>query len=214
MGIIYDKYATEKELYSAYGLTVYGKENRYDSVFSPDVKSVYITLRISDGERNLVDEYLGNNYISPDVFKRTIDNFLWWLSYDTPDEYDIEKTIRESLCSSNCLFNTRIENRKRREEQERKKKERCRKLTEERNAKVEKIKQYCEKNNLVFTQNWKGIYLFEVDNERAKEMIESADSDRLDGYVNHMKKHSVVDARLVADGELDEVYELVGGKVL
>ena len=213
MGIVYDKNATEKELYSAYGLTVYGKENRYDSVFSPEVKFVYITLRISDGEQNLVDEYLGNNCIFPNVFQRTIDNFLWWLSHDKPDEYDIEEIIRKSLCSSNCLFNTQIENRKRREEQERKEKERCKKLEEERNAKVEKIKQYCEKNNLVFAQNWKGVYLFEVDNERAKEMLESADSDRLDGYVSHMKKHSVVDARLVADGELDEVYELVGGKV-
>lgn len=71
------------------------------------------------------------------------------------------------------------------------------------------IKEYCKKNHLVFVQNWKGVYLFEVDNERAKEMLESADSDKLDSYVNYMKKNSVVDARLVINGSLDDVYEYI-----
>lgn len=51
--------------------------------------------------------------------------------------------------------------------------------------------------------------MFEVDNERAKETLESADSDRLDSYVNYMKKNSVVDARLVTDGSLDDIYEYI-----
>ena len=52
MGIIYNENVKEKELYSAYGLTVYGKENRYESVWSPDVEFAYITLRISEAEHN------------------------------------------------------------------------------------------------------------------------------------------------------------------
>ena len=67
MGIIYDKNAEEKELYSAYGMTVYGKENRYDSVFSPEVKSAYITLRFTNGEENLADVYLGNRCVFKEV---------------------------------------------------------------------------------------------------------------------------------------------------
>ena len=209
MGIIYDKNAKEKELYSAYGLTVYGKENRYDSIWSPDVKSVFITLRISDGEKDLVDEHLGNNCIFPGTFESTIDNFLWWISNDKPDDYDVKSHILKCLCSSNCLFNTQIENRKWKEEQQRKKEERCRLIEKEREVKIYAIKEYCKKNHLVFARNWKGVYLFEVDNERAKETLESADSDRLDSYVSYMKKHSVVDARLVADGNLDKIYEYI-----
>lgn len=209
MGIIYDKNAKEKELYSAYGLTVYGKENRYESIWSPDVKFVFVTLRISDGEKDLVNESLGNNCIFPGTFESTIDNFLWWIQKDKPDEYDIKKTIQKSLCSSDCLFNSRIENRKRREKHEMDEEERCKRLDAERNTKIKEIKQYCEDKNLVFCQNWKGVYLFEVDNERAKETLESADSDRLDSYVNYMKKNSVVDARLVTDGSLDDIYEYI-----
>jgi len=209
MGIIYDKNAKEKELYSAYGLTVYGKENRYDSIWSPDVKSVFITLRISDGEKDLVDEHLGNNCIFPGTFKSTIDNFLWWISNDKPDDYDVKSHILKCLCSSNCLFNTQIENRKWKEEQQRKKEERCRLIEKEREVKIYAIKEYCKKNHLVFARNWKGVYLFEVDNERAKETLESANSDRLDSYISYMKKHSVVDARLVADGSLDKIYEYI-----
>ena len=207
MGIIYDKNAKEKELYSAYGLTVYGKENRYESIWSPDVKSVFVTLRISGGEKDLVDEHLGNNCIFPGTFKSTIDNFLWWISNDKPDDYDVKSHILKCLCSSNCLFNTQIENRKWKEEQQRKKEERCRLIEKEREVKIYAIKEYCKKNHLVFARNWKGVYLFEVDNERAKETLESANSDRIDSYVNYMKKNSVVDARLVIDGSLDDIYE-------
>lgn len=209
MGIIYDKNAKEKELYSAYGLTVYGKENRYESIWSPDVKSVFVTLRISDGEKDLVDEHLGNNCIFPGTFKSTIDNFLWWISNDKPDDYDVKSHILKCLCSSNCLFNTQIENRKWKEEQQRKKEERCRLIEKEREVKIYAIKEYCKKNHLVFARNWKGVYLFEVDNERAKETLESANSDRLDSYISYMKKHSVVDARLVANGSLDKIYEYI-----
>lgn len=90
-----------------------------------------------------------------------------------------------------------------------KKKERCRLIEKEREVKIYAIKEYCKKNHLVFARNWKGVYLFEVDNERAKEKLESANSDRLDSYISYMKKHSVVDARLVADGNLDKIYEYI-----
>ena len=209
MGIIYDKNAKEKELYSAYGLTVYGKENRYDSIWSPDVKSVFITLRISDREKDLVDEYLGNNCIFPGTFESTIDNFLWWILKDKPDNYDVKTHILKCLCSSNSLFNSQIESRKCREEREKVEEDRSKKLAEERKEKVEAIKRYCKNKHLVFCQNWRGVYLFEVGNERAKETLESADSDRLDSYVSYMKKHSVVDARLVADGSLDDIYKYI-----
>ena len=209
MGIIYDKDAKEKELYSAYGLTVYGKENRYDSIFSPNVKSVYITLRISDGERNLVDEYLGNNCIFPNTFTSTIDNFLWWLIKDKPDKYDVEKMISKCLCASDCLFNTRIENRKWKEKQELEAAERHIRQKAEDDKKIEEIKQYCNRKKLIFKQNWEGIYLIKPKNDLAREVIENADLKHLDKYIEYMQYDEVSDATLVMNGNLEQVYEFI-----
>lgn len=56
MGIIYNVNVEEKELYSAYGMTVYGKENDYDwSIYQDSTrKKCYISLRINNGERILL----------------------------------------------------------------------------------------------------------------------------------------------------------------
>ena len=210
MGIIYDKDAKEKELYSAYGLTVYGKENRYDSIFSPDVKSVYITLRISNGERNLVDEHLGNNCIFPNTFNLTIDNFLWWLFKDKPDKYDVEKMISKCLCASDCLFNTRIENRKWKEKQELEAAERQARRKEEDDKKIEEIKQYCNRKKLIFKQNREGIYLIKPKNDLARKAIENAKADTLKSYIKFMQQYETNDdAVLVTAGDLEQVYEFI-----
>lgn len=218
MGIIYDKNATEKELYSAYGLTVYGKENRYDSVFSPDVRSVYITLRISNGEQNLVDEYLGNNCIFPDVFKRTIDNFLWWLSYDQPDTYDIEKAICKSLCSSDCLFNTRIENRKRAEKQVKEQMElRWNRIAEQKHL-LHKVQKICMDNGWMLYANKYPDYLdcaiFNPLTGKAIEIlgdnIIKCNTAQINSYKDFCKKcPDNGDLRLIAEGDLQSVYEEV-----
>jgi hypothetical protein len=120
----------------------------------------------------------------------------------------MSKHISLNVCvvATVCLI---LRSRKRKEEREKAEEDRSKKLAEERKEKVEAIKRYCKNKHLVFCQNWRGVYLFEVDNERAKETLKSADSDRLDSYVSYMKKHSVVDARLVADGNLDKIYEYI-----
>ena len=210
MGLLYLK-NEEKQLYSAYGLTVYGRQDRYEwTIFDDKLdENAYTSLRIERNREEIYNRNLGNRCIFEENFNRTIDNFLWWISNDKPDDYDVKTHILKCLCSNNCLFNTQIENRKRKEEREKAEKDRSKKLAEERKEKVEAIKRYCKNKHLVFCQNWRGVYLFEVNNERAKETLESADSDRLDSYVNYMKKNSVVDARLVADGNLDDIYEYI-----
>ena len=131
MGIIYDKNVEEKELYSAYGMTVYGKENRYDSVISPEVKSVYITLRISNGEENLADVYLGNRCVFPSVFDLTIDDFLYWIREEKPVSYQLEDAVFKYLCNNDSLFRTRIEDMKRREGEKKEEEERTEKDMDE-----------------------------------------------------------------------------------
>ena len=124
MGIIYDGNVEEKKLYKAYGLTVYGKINRYVwTIHNGKEDECIIALRIANnGGNNVFDMYLGNNCIMYDTFDRTIDNFLYWISMENPDAEQIEKQVYQSLCQSDCWFNHRIQTRKfnsRREEEER-----------------------------------------------------------------------------------------------
>lgn len=206
MGIIYNGNVEEKELYSAYGLTVYGKENRYDSVFSPEVDFIYITLRIADEEKTIIDEYMGNNCIFPSVFDRTIDNFLYWIVNDKPDTYEIQKAIRNCLCSSNCLFNTQMENRKRKEEREITERERYEKAEAERQRKIAEIKIYCEKKKLLFKQCRDEICLIKLRNENVKELIENADNDKFEKLRNFMIEHpDNTDAAIMMNGNLEDV---------
>ena len=120
MGIIYDGNVEEKKLYKAYGLTVYGKINRYIwTIHNGKEDECIITLRISDSTgNNVLDMYLGNNCIMYDTFDRTIDNFLYWISTENPDAEQIKKQVYESLCQSDCWFNHRITNRKFKERQQ------------------------------------------------------------------------------------------------
>ena len=114
MGIIYDGNVEEKKLYKAYGLTAYGKINRYVwTIHNNKEDECIITLRIVDSiGNNLLNLYLGNVCIMYDTFDRTIDNFLYWIVSENPDAEQIEKQVFESLCQSDCWFNDRIRMRK------------------------------------------------------------------------------------------------------
>lgn len=206
MGIIYNRNAEEKELYSAYGLTVYGKANRYDSEFSPEVEFVYITLRIADEEKTIIDEYMGNNCIFPSVFDRTIDNFLYWIVNDKPDTYGIQNAIRKCLCSSNCLFNSQMENRKRKERDEAVEKARCEEIRVEEQKRIDTVKQYCKAKNLLFKQCWNDVYLIKLHNEKARELIENANNDSFEKLRDFMVEHpDNTDAVIVMDGKLEDI---------
>lgn len=111
MGLLYLK-NEEKQLYSAYGLTVYGRQDRYEwTIFDdkPD-ENVYTSLRIERNREEIYNRNLGNRCIFEENFNRTIDNFLWWIDKDSPDEYDIDNAVIKSLCETNSLFNYMIAN--------------------------------------------------------------------------------------------------------
>ena len=120
MGIIYNGNVEEKELYSAYGMIVYGKENDYDWTIYPDRprEKCYISLRINDGTNDIINLTLGNRCIFKENFDRTIDNFLYWIDKDFPSNYVIENTVFKSLTCTDSIFNHLIEQRKYRERQE------------------------------------------------------------------------------------------------
>ena len=221
MGIIYDKNVEEKELYSAYGMTVYGKENRYDSVISPEVKSVYITLRISNGEENLADVYLGNRCVFPSVFDLTIDDFLYWIREEKPVSYQLEDAVFKYLCNNDSLFRTRIEDMKRREGEKKEEEERTEKYKAEMQKKKEFIEKKCKENNwMLYIHDYYpycDVYIFNPLNDGARELvsyaIRSQYIDRLEFYVKFVEEHPEnKDLKVVHYGNIEGVFNALKGE--
>lgn len=72
MGLLYLK-DEEKQLYSAYGLTVYGRQDRYEwTIYNnkPD-ENVYTSLRIERNGEEIYNRNLGNRCIFEENFNRT-----------------------------------------------------------------------------------------------------------------------------------------------
>ena len=175
MGIIYNEKVEEKKLYAAYGLTVYGKINMYDWTIFPDrePEECLITLRISHGETDIFQMYLGNNCIMYDNFDRTIDNFLYWIQKENPDVIDIEKQVYDSLCSSDCLFNRRIENLKFRHRKEEEKRKRHEEMLKKRREELEDLKEQAKEEGYIFYYDGGKAYKLNALTEQAREIIQN-----------------------------------------
>ena len=191
MGLILNNNVEESKIYSAYGLTVYGKINRY--IWTMDnnkEEKALITIRIADAEgNNIFDMNMGNNVILQSRIDDTLDNFLYWIAKDHPDKYDIEKQIFKSLCASNCLFNHSIRQRK---QNEKRKEEEAQRIAE-RQAMEEKqiatITDYCKSKGLFFYQDYSECYLLKAHTETALNMITTADKKQMDYIIDFAQKH-------------------------
>lgn len=216
MGIIYNNNVEEKELYSAYGLTVYGKENDYNWSIYPDrpKEKCYISLRINDGKNDIVNINLGNRCVFKENFDRTIDNFLYWINKDFPSDYIIENAVFKSLTCTDSIFNHHIEQRKRKERQE----EEIRKRTEEREKKertaIAEIENYCKEKGLLIYMKYEEVIILKaltnnVKNQMA-ETIKQNNMDRMKMYIDFVKKYpDNNDLRIIASGTIDEVLEYI-----
>ena len=207
MGLIYTG-RKEKQIYEAYGMTVYGVQDRYDWSIYPDrpTENVYTKLRIERDGNNIIDIQLGNRCIFEENFNRTIDNFLWWIDKDNPDVYDIDNAVIKDLCETNSLFNHLIGNRKRKEQAEANEKARVKAIREEEQRQIDLIKQYCEKKNLLFKQYYEKVYLIKLHNENVRQMIENADNERFEGLRDFMNEHpDNKDAVIVMNGNIEDI---------
>lgn len=209
MGLVYLK-NEEKRIYEAYGMTVYGKQDRYTWSIYPDKpdENVFTMLRIEKDGNNLLDIQLGNRCIFEENFNRTIDNFLWWIEKDKPDSYSIENAVFKNLCETNSLFNHLIGNRKRKEKAEADEITRVAAIREEKEKQKETIKDYCKKKGYVFKETYKKSYLIKPLNEKAKTVIESAEEKVFDSLVEFMTEHpNNTDAVIVMSGSVEELLE-------
>lgn len=207
MGLVYLK-NEEKLIYEAYGMIVYGIQDRYTWSIYPDRpdENVYTSLRIERDEKNILDVRLGNLCIFEENFNRTIDNFLWWIDKDNPDSYSIENAVFKNLCETNSLFNHLIENRKRKEQAEANEKERVAAIREKEQKQIDLIKQYCEKENLLFKQYYEKAYLIKLLNEHVRQMIENADNKQFEGLRDFINEHpDNTDAVIVMNGNIEDI---------
>lgn len=216
MGIIYNNNVEEKELYSAYGLTVYGKENDYNWSIYPDRprEKCYISLRINDGKNDIVNINLGNRCVFKENFDRTIDNFLYWINKDFPSDYIIENAVFKSLTCADSIFNHLIEQRKRRERQEEEQRKRIEEREKKKHAAVMEIIDYCTKHRYFSYEKHEEIIIVEPLHDKAKEMVKDAinqcNTERMEMYIDFAMKHSENnDLRIVASGTIEEVLDFV-----
>lgn len=212
MGIIYDGNVEEKKLYKAYGLTVYGKINRYIwTIHNGKEDECIITLRIANNDgNNLLDMYLGNNCSMMEIFDRTIDNFLYWISTENPDAEQIEKQVYQSLCQSDCWFNDRIRTRKFNAEREEEKRKRIEEQKKKEQAALDKIKEYCRKKDLIFYYDGWTVYLLKALNTKGRELvnqaIEEKNHDYMISYIQFAEKYpDNKDLRIIQSGAIQEI---------
>lgn len=207
MGLVYLK-KEEKRIYEAYGMIVYGTQDRYTWSIYPDRsdENVYTSLRIERNGEEIYNRNLGNRCIFEENFDRTIDNFLWWINKDNPDVYDIDNAVIKNLCETNSIFNHLIGNRKRKEQAEANEKARVEAAREEEQRQIDLIKQYCEKKKLLFKQCFEKIYLIKLRNKDVRQMIENADNERFEGLRDFMNEHpGNKDAVIVMSGNIEDV---------
>ena len=192
MGLIYLK-NEEKRIYEAYGMIVYGIQDRYTWSIYPDRpdENVYTSLRIERDKKNILDIYLGN---------------LCIFDKDNPNSYDIRHAVFKSLTQADSLFNHLIENRKRKEQVEINEKARVEAIKKEEQRQIDLIKQYCEKKNLLFKQYYEKAYLIKLYNENVRQMIENADNKQFEGLRDFMSEHpDNKDAVIVMNGNIEDI---------
>ena len=211
MGLVYLN-NKEERIYEAYGMTVYGKQDRYTWSIYPDKpdENVYTSLRIERNEDEVCNINLGNRCIFKENFNRTIDNFLWWIDKDNPDTYDINNAIIKKLCESDSLFNHLIENRKRREQAEINEMARIKDDEEEKQRQIDKIKQYCERKNLLLKQYYEKVYIIKLRNKDVRQMIENADNKQFEGLRDFMNEYpDNTDAVIVMNGYIEDIVKQI-----
>lgn len=212
MGIIYNNNVEESKIYQAYGLVVYGKINHYESsVYNYRRENALITIRITDeGGNNIFKMNMGNNCILQCRIDDTMDNFLWWVAEEHPDNYTIEKQIYNSLCSSDCLFNNYIQQRKTKQKREEEGKKRISEYEKALQEAKDNIKAYCDKNKLISYFAYEKVYLIRTHNKKLYQVIKMADYKRMEIFIDFMEKHPEnTDAYIVKCDTIENVLDYI-----
>lgn len=216
MGIIFDNNVEETKIYEAYGLTVYGKINRYVwSIYNdrPE-ENALITIRIVNAdENNIFSMYMGDVILQSRI-DDTLDNFLWWIVEDNPDEYTIEKQVYKSLCRSDWLFNHSINNRKLKQRQDEEKKKRIAERERKERESLERIKEYCTHKGLFYYVDYGNITIIKANTNNDRKILaevqQKNDMDRMKQFVEFIRKYPEnKSAKIITSGTIEEVLDYI-----
>lgn len=170
------------KLYSAYEMIVNGKTAiyRYTCFNEPD-KKVITHFTISDCTGKIIIDFpCGNNFIFIENFERTIDNFLFWIKENSPDKYIIENKVYDSLVQSDSLFNYRMEQLKKKEQEKVTQLNYIQKCKELEND----VKKAAETFNIYLWWNYSQVYILDFTEEQFREMFDSASSQIKENYID------------------------------
>ena len=212
MGLILNNNVEESKIMTAYGLTVYGKINRYIWTLEGNKEeNALITIRIADAEENTIfSMQMGNRYIFQCRIDDTMDNFLYWIAKDHPDKYDIEKQIFKSLCQSDSLFNHLIRQKKDKQRKADAERQRMEEAQKKERAAVDSINDYSDENGLIPVFTYEKVYLIKALTETAGNVIKTADNKHMEGLLQFMESHpDNTDARIIKSGTMEEILQYI-----
>lgn len=214
MGLIYNKNVQEQKIYEAYGLTVYGKINRYMwTIRDNEEENALITIRIVDNAGNdIFFMNMGNRCIFQSRIDDTLDNFLWWMSEERPEKNTIEETIYRCLCASDSLFNHSILNKKIRQKREKEEQKRAEKLKREEEEAIDRIKIYCSKNGFISHFGYGGVYIIKPYTENTREVLEGAKNNRdnMKNYIQFIQEYpNNKDAIIIKSGSMEKILQYI-----
>ena len=212
MGLILNNNVEESKIYSAYGLTVYGKINRYIWTISErEEENALITIRIADAEGNdIFSMQMGDRCIFQCRIDDTMDNFLYWIAKDQPDAYSIEKQVYKSLCQSDSLFNHLIRQKKDRQRKADAERQRMEEAQKKERASIDSINDYSNENGLIPAFTYEKVYLIKALTETAGNVIKTADNKHMKGLLQFMESHpDNTDARIIKSGTMEEILQYI-----
>ena len=212
MGLILNNNVEESKIMSAYGLTAYGKINRYVWTISDRAEeNALITIRIIDAEGNdIFSMQMGNRCIFQCRIDDTMDNFLYWIATEKPDTYSIEKQVYKSLCQSDGLFNHLIRQKKDRQRKADAERQRMEEAQKKERASIDSINDYSNENGLIPAFTYEKVYLIKALTETAGNVIKTADNKHMEGLLQFIKSHpDNTDAKIIKSGTMEEILQYI-----
>ena len=212
MGLILNNNVEESKIMSAYGLTVYGKINRYIWTISDKAEEkALITIRIADAEGNdIFSMQMGNRCIFQCRIDDTMDNFLYWIAMEKPDTYSIEKQVYKSLCQSDSLFNHLIRQKKDRQRKADAERQRMEEAQKKERASIDSITNYSNENGLIPAFTYEKVYLIKALTETAGNVIKTADNKHMEGLLQFIESHpDNTDAMIIKSGTMEEILQYI-----
>lgn len=213
MGLILNNNVEETKIISAYGLTVYGKINRYVWTLegNKEEKALINIIIVADADNELLfSMQMGNRCIFQSRIDDTMDNFLYWIATEKPDTYSIEKQVYKSLCQSDSLFNHLIRQKKDRQRKADAERQRMKEAQNKERAAVDSINDYSNENGLIPAFTYEKVYLIKALTETAGNVIKTADNKHMEGLLQFIESHpDNTDARIIKSGTMEEILQYI-----